>query len=180
MSLSWCHLPRGITLQNSQIFKWIWGLCTTAFSRLGLFTQALKAGFSFWDASQNLPIPSAPFLPPGSRPSFSGVSLNQRNQDMSEGLNLQSPNFSTCWGCSVSPPIPCPPHLMHCKLLVLLLRACCSLRKLPKMVAQGARAGGRKRRSTGRCRATPQPPPRRLLRLAGTRMTNSSVAATEL
>ena len=99
---------------------------------------------------------------------------------MSEGLNLQRPNFSRCRSCSVSPPVPCPPHPKYCELLVLLLGACCSLRKLPKMVAQGACAGGRKRRSAGRCRAMAQPPPRRLLQLAGTRMTNSSVAATGL
>lgn len=95
-------------------------------------------------------------------------------------LNLQRPNFSGCQSRSTSPPIPCPPHLTSCELLILLLGACCSLRKLPKMVAQGARAGGRKRRSAGRCRAMPQPPPRRLLQLAGTRMTNSGVAASEL
>lgn len=70
--------------------------------------------------------------------------------------------------------VPCPPHLMLCERLVLLLRACCSLRKLPKMVAQGARAGGRKRRSAGSCCAVPQPPRRRLLHLAGTRVTDSS------
>ena len=79
--LSWCHLPRGTTLQNSQIFRQS-RLCAAASSWLGLFTEASKAGFGFWDANLVFPIPSAPFPPPGFRPSFSGVSLNQKGIGM--------------------------------------------------------------------------------------------------
>lgn len=52
----------------------------------------------------------------------------------------------------MSPPIPCPPHPTYCELLVLLVGARCSLRKLPKLVAEG---GSRRRKEAEERREVP-------------------------
>jgi len=168
VSTSWCHLPGRTTLQNSRIFKRS-GLCATASSRLELFTRAFKAGFRFWDTSLLFPIPSAPFPPPSFRPSFSGFRRNIRRVKSAEAKRLRGVGAAAC-------PFPSPALPTQCAVSCLFCSS--GLRKSPKMVAQGARAGGRKRRSAGRCRAVPRPPPRSLLQLAGTRKTNSSMAVT--
>lgn len=128
MSMSLCHLLQGTTLQNSQIFSWS-RLCPTASSQLGLFTPDLEAGFCLRDANLTFPIPSAPFPPPGLRPSFS--------EDLGcvRELNLERSNFCRCLGCRVSPPAPYPLHLLCCELLCFSPRG--TLRKLLKMVARG-------------------------------------------
>lgn len=87
-----------------------------------LLARALRC-MPAWDANLIFPTPSAPFPPPHFGPSFSGRSLNWRNWEVSEGPKLQRPNSSGCWGCSVTPPIPLPPHLRQWELLVVFLGA---------------------------------------------------------
>lgn len=81
-------------------------------------------------------------------------------------------------GLQRAPSCPYPLHLLCSELLVFLLGARCSLRKLPKMVAWGlVPAEGSGGAQGG---AASLAPPRRLLQLAVTRVTNSRVVATGL